>query len=355
MKVGLLLVFLLAFSCKQEVGKHIYSFPESSGLDHILTKNSLLVAIYPPFNPSPEQDQTTNSKLPPMPAGGEQILSIYNRILQERVGDQTLIIRSGLRGQDDAKEMAPFIFPDEADLNHLLTRDFEKNPIQKFIISNIQDAKKAQPLGMIQEIRTKKFRVGVINYISYFSLSDEFNKKNNRFLFDDPLKMFLEDWPSARKQNYDFIILALHIQHRCHFPAAREAIDFSHTITPFTVTCPKDDPLEKILKIIPPKGVDLIVINGMEREGRGQYMGIPIAQIPTHGKYVLPVVFSKDDNEKNQILLPYLKLCHRFFKGTGDCHVETDYPEIQAKRIDIIKDEHFAIEPALFLGKTIQP
>lgn len=355
MRISFLLVLLFLISCKQEVGKHIYSFPDSSGLDHILTKNSLLVAIYPPFNPAPYQDNSPNTKLPPMPAGGEQILGIYNRILQEKVGDQTLVIRSGLRGQDDAKEMAPHIFPDEADLANMMTRDFKKSPIQKFIISNIQDTKNALPLGEIQEIKTKKFRVGVINYVSYFSLSEEFNKKNNRFLFDDPLKMFLEDWPRARKENFDFIILALHIQHRCQFPAAREAIDFSHTITPFAVTCPKDDPLERILKIIPPKGVDLIVINGMEREGRGQYMGIPIAQIPTHGKYVLPVVFSKDDKEKNQILLPYLKLCHRFFKGTGDCHVEMDYPEIQAKRIDIIKDEHFAIEPALFLGTTIQP
>lgn len=354
----LLPILLLLSACTEKVGTHIYSYTESGAFTEAKQKDKLLVMIYPPANATIVSENPNNLKLPPIPAGGEDILQIYDRILKEKMNDHVLILRSGLQGSENliSQGISHFVLPDELDLLNLMERDLDTYDYKKrFVFSNVHDLKLAKPLSGTSEIQWKEFKIKIFHYFNFFSLSEDFVKKNTRFTFDDPNSSFIRDWPEARKSKFDFIILSLHIKHRCQFPTTREAIKFSQTTAPLSIECPKDELLSKFLKVIPPNSVDLIIINGMDKEGRGHYLGNPIVQIPTSGKYSLPIILSQTDNKREHILLPYLKLCHRFFKGTEDCHLERDYLELEAKRIDLIKDSHFSIVPALFLGKTVQP
>lgn len=354
----LLIVLLFISSCTEKVGTHIYSYTSSSAFVEAKPKDKLLVMIYPPANAISTNENPNELKLPPIPAGGEDILQIYHRILTEKMGEHVLVLRSGLQGSESliSQGISHFVLPDEKDLLKMSERDLENYEYKKrFVFSNVHDAKLAKPLTGTSEIEWKDFKIKIIHYFNFFSFSDDFNKNNKRFLFDDPGKSFMRDWSEARKSKFDFIILSLNIKHRCTFPTTREAINFAQTTTPLSIDCPKDDILAKFLKFVPPKSVDLIIINGMDKEGRAQYLGNPIVQLPTNGKYALPVILSSEESRSNHVLLPYLKLCHRFFKGTLDCHLERDYLELEAKRLDLIKDSHFSIVPAEFMGKTVQP
>lgn len=354
-KTFLFSLLFVVFSCidQDSVGHH-NTYPQWKILSKLITKDHELVVNVGNFYPYKEvkKDLRRSNDDISFPItiniGGHEVRKRYLEILKERLLDSTLII-SATNNFDDSYPVAslpidglkfPLMAVENKGSNYTL-------PKANWLNSNILDIKTGKPSDFNNSVKDKK----QISKSQIIALNDSSLLKNIRgnkltgLYFQDGVTTLLKNKSNA------MTILLYHGETNCKGKLVHKIVSFKEA-KGFGLSCPPNDPLYQMVKRLPtPESVSLIVSSN-EVPGAGFIDGIPVLFSYDSETYLHPILLHKD-NRKKSLLLPSLKMCHKFFKTTNDCHYRLKDYRKNAARVKLLKEKGFDMKSATFLGMDI--
>lgn len=387
--VAILLVSVTFWSCSRPVKyKQILSYPErqSYGIKSSQSRKKKITILFTgnlhgqtaPVTEHLSLNNKNHSQQ--ISVGGLEVLKSYLEIFRKQNGDNHILLDIGyIFGSDlntsnknsimasydslkydaiglSGQELVDFFM--KKDSRNKLYQNM-KTPLLSTNTFDLRTGKSLEkkPIFPYKIVERDGIKLAILSMSSISTIPGEKRKSLSGVYFEDPIVSFLKTKHLLRKKKVNAIILISHVSSHCQprtiFHQIKGKDHSKHQLS-----CMEGHSgLAKLIKRLPPNAVDLI-ISGDNQFAFGYVGDMPVAQIKGKGKFLGLIDFyfnskSKDLLSKKTTLNPPVKLCHRFFTSTNDCHLEIENNDIRKKRLKVIKNTAFQTIPAKFLGHEI--